>query len=155
MIATSRWQELDGDTGKNPRKASTCMLIRTVKEKQRRHCSILFEIDGYYSILQADFYEIDTEMDIFPFLRALQARGIERVEQTRKEHIKGRIKPAASLATSGCKSRRTTQNSEAHEMPDSKVGILILRAKDNASSTIKNVKGALNDLAKPQAMLPR
>jgi len=39
--------------------------------------------------------EIDTEMDIFRFLRALQARGIERIEQTRKEHIKGKIKPDA------------------------------------------------------------
>jgi len=32
-------------------------------------------------------------MDIFRFLRALQARGIERIEKTRKEQIKGEIKP--------------------------------------------------------------
>ena len=39
--------------------------------------------------------EIDTEMDIFRFLRALQARGIEQTEKTRREHIKGKIKPDA------------------------------------------------------------
>jgi hypothetical protein len=31
-------------------------------------------------------------MDVFRFLRALQARGIERIEQTRSEFKKGKLK---------------------------------------------------------------
>jgi len=42
--------------------------------------------------------EIDTQMDVFRFLKAIQARGIERIEQTRKDQIKGKIK-AADIST--------------------------------------------------------
>ena len=38
--------------------------------------------------------EIDTQMDVFRFLRAVQARSIERIEQVRKDQIKGKIKAA-------------------------------------------------------------